>query len=105
MSLLSNKLLVFFVYFMAHRGGKKTTGISRNTQPKYLGVKLFAGQKAKIGSVIIRQRGTKFRPGKNVGHGKDDTLFALKDGKVVFQKRGLIYFNGKKKKKNIVHVL
>jgi len=90
---------------MAHRGGKKTTGISRNTQPKYLGIKLFSGQKTKIGSVIVRQRGTKFHPGKNVGHGKDDTLFALKNGKVVFQKRGLLSFNGKKRRKNIVHVV
>jgi large subunit ribosomal protein L27 len=90
---------------MAHRGGKKTTGISRNTQPKYLGVKLFAGQKAKIGSIVIRQRGTKFHPGKNVGHGKDDTLFALKSGRVIFQKRDFIAFNGKKKKKNVVSIL
>ncbi len=89
---------------MAHRGGKKTTGISRNTQPKYLGVKLFAGQRAKIGSIIIRQRGTKFHPGKNVRCGKDDTLFAIKSGKVVFQKRGFISFTGKKKMKNVVSV-
>jgi len=90
---------------MAHRGGKKTTGISRNTQPKYLGVKLFAGQKAKAGSVIIRQRGTKFHPGKNVKRGKDNTLFALKNGKVVFQKKGFVSFTGKKKKKNVVSVV
>ena len=89
---------------MAHRGGKKTTGISRDTRPKRLGIKLFSGQKTKTGSVLIRQRGSKFLPGKNVGIGKDDTLFALKEGIVTFQKKILIGFDGRKKQKNIVNI-
>jgi len=89
---------------MAHRGGKKTTGISRDTRPKRLGIKLFSGQKTKTGSVLIRQRGSKFLPGKNVGIGKDDTLFALKEGIVTFQKKTLIGFDGRKKQKNIVNI-
>ena len=67
---------------MAH---KKAGGSSRNgrdSQSKRLGVKRFAGQEVLAGSIIVRQRGTKFHPGKNVGCGKDHTLFALTDGKV-----------------------
>ena len=72
----------------------KSTGSSKNfrdSNPKYLGVKLFAGQLAKAGQILIRQRGTKFLPGKNVGLGRDHTLFALKQGIVSFatkRKRG-----------------
>ena len=58
------------------------TKLGRDSQPKYLGVKLFAGQKVKSGMIIIRQRGTKFLAGKNVKRGADDTLYALKEGKV-----------------------
>ena len=72
----------------------KSTGSSKNfrdSNPKYLGVKLFAGEQAKAGQILIRQRGTKFLPGKNVGLGRDHTLFALKQGIVNFatkRKRG-----------------
>jgi len=72
----------------------KSAGSSKNfrdSNPKYLGVKLFAGEQAKAGQILIRQRGTKFLPGKNVGLGKDHTLFALKQGVVSFatkRKRG-----------------
>jgi len=65
----------------------KATGSSRlgrDSLPKYLGVKLYEGEKAKPGMIIIRQRGTKFLPGKNVKRGKDDTLYALKEGVVKF---------------------
>ena len=58
--------------------------MGRDSGPKYLGIKLFEGQKAKVGQILIRQRGTKFFPGKNVGRGGDDTLYALKEGKVSF---------------------
>jgi large subunit ribosomal protein L27 len=71
---------------MAH---KKAGGSSRNgrdSNPKMLGVKLFGGQKISAGNVIVRQRGTQFHPGENVGMGKDHTLFALKDGHVTFRK-------------------
>jgi large subunit ribosomal protein L27 len=70
---------------MAH---KKAGGSSRNgrdSNPKMLGVKLFGGQKISGGNVIVRQRGTKFYPGENVGMGKDHTLFALCDGAVAFK--------------------
>ncbi len=70
---------------MAH---KKAGGSSRNgrdSNPKMLGVKIFGGQKISGGNVIVRQRGTKFHPGTNVGMGKDHTLFALCDGQVAFR--------------------
>ena len=73
---------------MAH---KKAGGSSRNgrdSQSKRLGVKRFAGQLVTGGSILVRQRGTPIKPGLNVGRGKDDTLFALKDGTVVFEDRG-----------------
>jgi len=57
----------------------------RDSNPKYLGTKLYDGEKAKAGSIIVRQRGTKILPGKNVGLGKDHTLFALKEGTVKFK--------------------
>ena len=60
----------------------------RDSNPQYLGVKAYDGQFLKTGSIIVRQRGTKIHPGKNVGRGRDDTLFALKDGKVKFIKNG-----------------
>lgn len=68
-----------------------STKLGRDSQPKYLGVKLSAGQEARPGQILIRQRGTKFLPGRNVGTGKDYTLFALKQGVVRFttkKKRG-----------------
>ena len=72
---------------MAHKKGVGSSKNGRESHSKRLGVKLFGGQLAKAGNIIIRQRGTKHYPGKNVGIGKDDTLFALVDGTVVF-KRG-----------------
>ncbi len=69
---------------------KKAGGSSRNgrdSNPKMLGVKVFGGEDILAGGIIVRQRGTKFHPGKNVGIGKDHTLFALIDGKVVFKKK------------------
>lgn len=81
---------------MAH---KKAGGTAKNltdSQPKYLGTKLYAGQKAKSGSIIVRQRGTRIVPGKNVGIGTDHTLFALKDGTVSFREVRKINFHGKK---------
>lgn len=68
-----------------------STRLGRDSQPKYLGIKLSEGEAAKTGMIIVKQRGTKFFPGKNVKRGADDTLFALKDGKVHFtakRKRG-----------------
>ena len=69
---------------MAHKKGVGSSKNGRESESKRLGVKLFGGQFAKAGNIIVRQRGTKFHPGENVGRGKDDTLFALCDGRVDF---------------------
>ncbi len=71
---------------MAHKKGQSSIRNGRDSNPKYLGIKIFGGEKVKAGSIIIRQRGTKFHPGKNVGCGRDFTLFALKNGIVKFNK-------------------
>ncbi len=70
---------------MAHKKGAGSSRNGRDSQSKRLGVKLFGGQKAKAGNIIVRQRGTKHNPGINVGLGKDHTLFALIDGEVEFK--------------------
>ena len=69
---------------MAHKKAGGSTSLGRDSQSKRLGVKLFAGQIAKAGSILVRQRGTKFHAGTNVGIGKDHTLFALVNGEVKF---------------------
>jgi large subunit ribosomal protein L27 len=72
---------------MAHKKGVGSSRNGRESESKRLGVKLFGGQVCKAGNIIVRQRGTKHNPGKNVGLGKDHTLFALVDGVVAFQKK------------------
>jgi large subunit ribosomal protein L27 len=72
---------------MAHKKGQGSTRNGRDSNPQYRGVKLFGGQVAKAGSIIVRQCGTKFFPGSNVGMGRDYTLFATADGQVQFQGR------------------
>ena len=71
---------------MASKKAGGSTKNGRDSNPKYLGVKAYGGQKISAGSIIVRQRGTKFKPGKNVGMGKDHTLFALVEGVVEFQR-------------------
>ena len=71
---------------MAHKKGAGSSNNGRESESKRLGVKIFGGQKAIAGNIIIRQRGTKHHPGNNVGMGKDHTLFALSDGLVQFKK-------------------
>lgn len=73
---------------MAHKKGVGSSKNGRDSQSKRLGVKRFGGQKVSGGCILVRQRGTKFKPGSNVGLGKDDTLFALVDGVVQFRDRG-----------------
>tara|TARA_B100001750_G_C14886083_1_gene292826 strand:- start:201 stop:458 length:258 start_codon:yes stop_codon:yes gene_type:complete len=73
---------------MAHKKGVGSSKNGRDSQSKRLGVKRFDGQFVTTGSIIVRQRGTKIHPGNNVGKGKDDTLFALIDGKVKFSQKG-----------------
>ena len=72
---------------MAHKKGVGSSKNGRESESKRLGVKIFGGQAAKAGSIIVRQRGTKHRPGQNVGIGKDHTLFALVDGTVEFKRK------------------
>ncbi|MDA3819404.1 MAG: 50S ribosomal protein L27 [Candidatus Delongbacteria bacterium] len=72
---------------MAHKKGAGSSRNGRETESKRLGVKLFGGEYAIAGNIIIRQRGTKHYPGKNVKRGKDDTLYAVADGMVQFQKK------------------
>jgi len=72
---------------MAHKKGVGSSKNGRESESKRLGVKIFGGQTAKAGNILVRQRGTSHHPGKNVGIGKDHTLFALIDGVVVFRKR------------------
>ena len=71
---------------MAHKKGQGTSSNGRDSQPKMLGVKRFGGETVLAGTIIVRQRGTKLHPGKNVGVGRDWTLFALKDGTVKYDK-------------------
>lgn len=71
---------------MAHKKGVGSSRNGRESESKRLGVKIFGGQKAIAGNIIVRQRGTKHHPGENVGLGKDHTLFALSDGVVTFRK-------------------
>lgn len=73
---------------MAHKKGVGSSRNGRDSESKRLGVKAFGGQMVKAGSIIVRQRGTKFHPGKNVGKGGDDTLFALIPGVVKFERYG-----------------
>ena len=73
---------------MAHKKGMGSSRNGRDSQAQRLGVKRFGGQFVSAGSILVRQRGTKLRPGRNVGRGKDDTLFALQDGLVRFERVG-----------------
>ena len=73
---------------MAHKKAGGSTRNGRDSNPKYLGVKRFGGESVLAGNIIVRQRGTRFHPGENVGLGRDHTLFALADGKVKFEQRG-----------------
>ena len=81
---------------MAHKKGAGSSKNGRDSESKRLGVKIFGGQDAIAGNIIVRQRDTKHNPGENVGIGKDHTLFALKDGVVTFQVKG--------NKKSFVHI-
>jgi large subunit ribosomal protein L27 len=90
---------------MAHRKAGGTAKNLRDSQPKYLGIKLSDGQTAQSGSIIVRQRGTAIMAGTNVSVGKDHTLFALKPGIVKFASKRKTSFNGKTAVKKIVNVI
>jgi len=89
---------------MAHRKAGGSTELGRDSISKRLGVKIFGGQRAESGQIIVRQRGTKFRVGKNVRRGEDDTLFALKKGLVKFVAKKVRLFTGKLQERNFVSV-
>lgn len=90
---------------MAHRKAGGTAKNLRDSQPKYLGVKLSDGQKAKTGSILVRQRGTKILAGINVAVGKDHTLFAMKDGVVKFTQKRKTRFDGQNKTYKVANVI
>jgi large subunit ribosomal protein L27 len=73
---------------MAHKKGLGSSRNGRDSNPKMLGVKIFDGQTVKAGMIIVRQRGTRFRPGDGTGIGRDDTIFAKRDGRVAFRTSG-----------------
>lgn len=79
---------MFFISLFAHKKGTGSSHNGRDSNPKMLGVKRSDGQFVLAGNILVRQRGTKFKPGANVGIGKDDTLFALIDGTVKFERAG-----------------
>ncbi len=89
---------------MAKTKATGTSRLGRDSLPKYLGVKLYEGEKAKPGMIIIRQRGTKFLPGKNVKRGKDDTLYALKEGVVKFLTKRKRSFDNSQRITKIVNI-
>jgi large subunit ribosomal protein L27 len=89
---------------MAHRKAGGSTQLGRDSISKRLGVKIFGDQKVKTGQIIIRQRGTKFRPGKNVKQGEDDTLFSLANGFVKFSTKKVRLFTGKLAERRYVSV-
>ena len=89
---------------MAHRRAGGTASNLKDSNPQYLGIKLYDGETAKAGSVLVRQRGTKIVAGKNVGLGKDHTLFALKPGMVKYGSTRKTGFNGKTVVKKTVNV-
>ena len=89
---------------MAHRKAGGSTQYGRDSISKRLGVKKFGSQKVEKGQIIVRQRGTKFRPGENVKRAEDDTLFSLKDGVVKFKSKKIRLFNGRLEKRKFVSV-
>ncbi|MFZ2153728.1 MAG: 50S ribosomal protein L27 [Candidatus Moraniibacteriota bacterium] len=90
---------------MAHRKAGGSTSYGRDSISKRLGVKLFGSEKVSTGNIIIRQKGTKFHPGKNVRRGEDDTLYAIAEGFVKFSKKKVIAFTGKIAKRRFVSVV
>ena len=90
---------------MAHTKAQGSAKNLRDSKPKYLGVKLYDGERARPGAILVRQRGTLVLAGKNVGMGKDHTLFSLKEGVVKFSARKKTGFNGQKRTAKVVSVL
>lgn len=89
---------------MSHKKAGGSTSNGRDSIAKRLGLKKGDGQPVKAGEILVRQRGTKYRPGKNVRIGKDDTLYAAVDGTAKYTKKQIAGFNGKLKQRTLVHV-
>lgn len=89
---------------MAHTKSSGAGKYGRDSQPKYLGVKKFAGERVKPGDILVRQRGSKFLPGDGVKQGGDDTLFALREGIVKFQTKRKIRFDGNRRYAKMVSI-
>jgi large subunit ribosomal protein L27 len=90
---------------MAHTQSGGSTKLGRDSRSKRLGVKIQDGERVLTGQVIIRQRGTKYLPGKNIGRGGDDTLFALRDGVIKFTSKIKQRFDGKSRRATVVNVV
>ncbi len=90
---------------MAHKKAAGTTKNGRDSNPKYLGVKLSDGAFAVTGAIIVRQRGTRIMPGLNVGLGRDHTLFALKEGRVKIENQRKVHFDGKTLIKKVASIV
>jgi len=90
---------------MTHKKAGGSTALGRDSQSKRLGIKLFGGQTARVGQVLIRQRGTKWHPGKNVKRGSDDTLYSLSSGTVKFTSKKVKGFDGNLHLRKFVHIL
>lgn len=90
---------------MATKKAGGSTKNGRDSNPKYLGIKVNHGENVTTGSIIVRQRGTDVVPGKNIGMGKDHTLFALKDGTVQFGSKRMTHFDNSIKRKKVVSVI
>lgn len=89
---------------MAHKKAGGSTALGRDSQSKRLGIKLFGGEAAHPGSILVRQRGTKWHPGKNVRRGSDDTLYAVTVGKVKFTAKKVRGFDGELHLRKFVHI-
>ena len=89
---------------MAKTKAAGATKLGRDSRPKYLGIKIFGGQKVKVGQILVKQRGSKFCPGKNVRKGGDDTLYSVKEGLVRFGTKRKTNFDNSQRKIKIVNV-
>jgi len=89
---------------MAHTKAGGSTKLGRDSESKRLGVKLFAGEKARAGNILVRQRGSKFIAGKNVRKGGDDTLYAVAEGTIKFSDKKIGRFDGKRRQAKVVSV-
>ncbi len=90
---------------MAHTKAGGSTQNNRDSQPKYLGVKLYAGEKVRAGSIIVRQRGSQFIPGHGTRKGKDDTIYAIIEGAVRFSDKRKINFDGNRAVRKLVSIV